>query len=131
MLNNVGHVMGGSKKDRDNMGGIWTSKAAKGTHGIGAVGNVSIDEEGRQVHDEFLDLLMEVRVHDHYNELKNRSKEAWTTYESQYTRKRRKTNAVTRSTVAPTFNLLGSLQVPVDTRGLQGARLRNMLNIDS
>ena len=113
------------------MGGIWTSKAAKGTHGIGAVGNVSIDEEGRQVHDEFLDLLMEVRVHGHYNELKNRSKEAWTTYESQYTSKRRKTNKVTRSTVAPTFNLMGPLQVPVDTTGVQAARLRNMLNIDS
>ena len=122
-------MMEGSKKGRDNMGGIWTSKAAKGTHGIGAVGNVSIDEEGRQVHDEFLDLLMEVRVHDHYNELKNRSKEAWTTYVSQNTSKRRKTNAVTQSTVAPTFNLVGSLQVPVDTTGLQRARLRNLFKL--
>ena len=129
ILNNVDVVIEGSKRTREDMGGIWTSTAAKGTFGIGVVGNVAIDEEGRQAHDDFLNLLMEVKQHSHYDELKNRSKDAWMTYVSQNPSKDRRKISVTQSTVGPTFNLVGSLQVPVDTTGLQRARLLHLLTL--
>ena len=71
------------------------SKAAKGTSGIGAVGNVAIDEEGRKAYDDFLKLLMAVKQHRRYGELKKDSKDAWMTNVGQNPSKRRRTNAVT------------------------------------
>ena len=59
------------------MRGIWTSRAAKGTYGIGTVGNVAFDEDGRKAYDDFLKLLMAVKQHSRYNELKKDSKDAW------------------------------------------------------
>ena len=76
MLNNVDGVIEGSKKDQVNMGGIWTSRAAKGTHRIGAVGNVAFNEDGQKAHDDFLKLLMNVKQHSRYGELKKESKDA-------------------------------------------------------
>ena len=129
ILNNVNGVIEGSKKDRVNMGGIWTSRAAKGTHGIGAVGNVTFAEDGRKAHDDFLKVLMDVKQHSQYGELKSNSKDVWMTNVRQNPSKRRRTNAVTQSTVGPTFDLLGSLQVPVDTTGLQSDRVTRFLSL--
>ena len=128
ILNNVDDVIEGWKKDRENMGGIWTSRAAKGTHGIGAVGNVAIAKDGRKAHDDFLKLLFDIKRHSRYGELKSDSTEAWMTNERQNPSKRRKTNAVTQSTVSPTFDLLGSLPVPVDTTDSQCDRVTHFLS---
>ena len=93
------------------------------------MGNVVIDEEGQKAHDDFLKLLMAVKQHSCYGELKKDSKDAWMTNVRQNLSKRRRTNVVTQSTEGPTFDLLGSLQVPVDTTSLQSDRVSHLLSL--
>jgi len=124
MLNNVDGVING-EKGREDMGGIWTSKAAKGKSGIGSFGNVAIDESGRKVHDDFVKLLLAAKQHRGYPGLEAAIKEKWSEKEAANPKKRRKTNVAAQSTVGPTFNLLGS----EPGSGTQNEYVRQMLGI--
>lgn len=121
-LNNVDDIIDG-KTGREDMGGIWTSDAAKG--GFGSVGDVAIADEGRKVHDDFLKLLMTIKQHSIYPGLMGDIKDAWMmNADDKKQKKRRKTNAVTQSTKGPTFNLLGSESATASQHDV-----RQMLNV--
>ena len=124
MLNNVDGVING-EKGREDMGGIWTSKAAKGKSGIGSFGNVAFDESGRKVHDDFVQLLLAAKQHRGYPVLEAAIKEKWSEKVAANPKKRRKTNMATQSTVGPTFNLLGS----EPASGTQSEYVRQMLGV--
>ena len=106
-LNNVDKIIDEeSLVSDDDKGGRWSKNSGKGGN-VGAVGDIALDKEGIDMHNDFLKLIVELKKHRDYTIHNKHIIDTWMmkVEEAHYEKanKRRKKNGVTEQTEAPTF----------------------------